>query len=492
MPHRPILAAALMLFPLAAGADADAATAAEAESDPRAVVRSLAEFVAIPSSSSDVEGVGRAADWLVAAFAGEGLTARRLPTSGNPLVYAEHDPGGASLTVLFYMHYDTQPTGPASDWPSTEGEPFAPRLLSGRFDAPGTRALAVDDLDEHLWKTARLYARGVADDKAPIVMHLFALKRWLKAPGSRHLRVKYLLDGEEEAGSPHIAAALAEHRDLLRADLLVLCDGPMDALGRPSVYLGTRGDMHMRLRVTTSASSAHSGNYGLLPDAAGRLASLLATMKDADGRVAVEGFEKSVVPPTAAERDAMRIASRAETAIARHLGAPRFVGDPAIPYFERLLFHPAFIVNHLSAGRPGNQIPHTAEALLEVRLVTAQDPNQVFEAFRAHVASRMPDASLELLDGVAAARMDPRDPAVAMGIAAVGHAASGEPLVYPTLGGTLPLLSVFERAGFRYIGLPLVNFDNNQHVANENLLVAALPDGIRMLERFLDALAAAE
>jgi acetylornithine deacetylase/succinyl-diaminopimelate desuccinylase-like protein len=185
----------------------------------------------------------------------------------------------------------------------------------------------------------------------------------------------------------------------------------------------------------------------------------------------------------------MKAASSAEPEIARHLGARQFDGDAAVPYYERLLFQPSFAINHLSAGRPGNQIPHTAEALLEVRLVTAQDPQRVFAAFQRHVAARMPEAELTLLDGVPAARMDPRDPVVSAGIAAMRRAAGGELLVYPTLGGTLPLLRDFEAAGFRYIGLPLVNFDNNQHVANENVRVAALPEGILFVQRLLDALA---
>ncbi len=456
----------------------------------RDAVAMLSELAAIPSNSSNAEGVGRAADWLVAAYTTAGLTARRLDMEGaSPLVHAEHDPGGAAFTVLFYLHYDTQPTGPPTDWASTGGEPFKPRLLTGRFDEPGSLPLAIEDLDAARLATARLYARGAADDKAPIVMHLMALKRWLAGPAARRLRVRYLLDGEEEAGSPNISAALARHRELLRADLLVLSDGPMDALGRPSIYLGTRGDMHMRLRVTTADSSAHSGNYGLLPDAAGRLASLLATMKDSNGRVTVEGFADGVIPPTSEEKAALKTASSAESAIARHLGARHFDGDSAVPYFERLLFMPTFAINHLNAGRPGNQVPHTAEALLEVRLVTAQDPQRVFEAFQRHVAARMPEAALEMLDGVEAARMDPGDPVVGKGIAAVRSAAGGNLLVYPTLGGTLPLLRDFETAGFRYIGLPLVNFDNNQHVANENVRVAVLPEGILFVQRLLDALA---
>ena len=131
----------------------------------------------------------------------------------------------------------------------------------------------------------------------------------------------------------------------------------------------------------------------------------------------------------------------------------------------------------------------TSEALLEVRLVTHQDPRKVYEAVLRHVRARAPDAELEYLDGSPAGRMDPSDPAVARGLEALRRAAGSDLLVYPSLGGTLPLLGDFEAAGHRYIGLPLVNFDNNQHVANENLKVSVLPQGIALLERLYTALA---
>lgn len=470
---------------------------ARAETDlerTKVALSSLIELASIPSQSADDSGVRRAADWLVEQFRAAGLTSRLLDVGDgiNRFVFAEYDPGGAAQTVLFYMHFDTQPTGPAKDWFSTGGQPFVPRLLSGRWDDPGTRPLDAGALDAETLKVARLYARGVADDKAPIIMHLEALRGWLQSRAARRLHIKYILDPEEEAGSPHIDKMLVRYSDLLRADLLVLCDGPMDALGRSSIYLGTRGDMHMKLSVSTAASSAHSGNYGLMPNAAWRLASLLASMKDAGGRVMVEGFEDDVLEPTAAQQEALEEASLAEPIIADHLGVTTFEGKPEIPYFERLLFHPGLVINYLESGRPGNQIPHTATALLEIRLVPDQDPRALFAAFQRHVERHLPEADLEYLDGIPARRMDARDPLVARGITAVRRASGGDLIIYPNLGGTLPLLETFTKAGYHYIGLPLVNFDNDQHVANENLRVRLLADGIGLLERFLDQLAAGD
>ncbi|MGH9870750.1 MAG: M20/M25/M40 family metallo-hydrolase [Candidatus Polarisedimenticolia bacterium] len=462
-------------------------------SEAERAVSLLSELVRIPSESSRTDDVRQAARWLSARLEAAGLRARLLETEpgANPLVFGElpATTGGAPV-VLFYMHYDTQPTGPASDWESTGGDPFAARLLSGRWDEPGVSAIeprTLDNAAEDMWETARLYGRGVADDKAPIVMHLIALEEYARRP-VRPLHIKILLDGEEEVGSDHIGIALRQSIDLLRADLLVLCDGPMDALGRPSVYLGTRGDMHARLRLRTAALPAHSGNYGLLPGAVFRMAALLSTMKDPTGRVTIEGFEQDVSPPTAQERAMVAEASKAETVIARELGVMVFEGDAGVPYHERLLFHPTLTVNHLVSGRPGNQVPVLAEAILEVRLVTRQDPRTVFDVLARHVKKHEPAAELEYLDGVAAARMDPADPSVAWGIAAARRALGDDLLVYPTLGGTLPLLAEFEAAGFRYIGLPLVNYDNNQHVGNENLRVTVLPSGIAAVRALYDAL----
>ncbi len=481
-PRRGCLPAAVLAAALLGAAPAGAASVEET----REAVDILSRFIAIPTVSDDTDGVRRGAEWLIERFEALGLEARLLPTSGNPLVFAERAPETRSFTVLFYMHYDTQPTGSPEDWRSTSGDPFSPALLSGRWDETGAAPLTVAGLSADSIREARLYGRGSADDKAPIVMHLMALGRRPREDGGLH--VKFLLDGEEEAGSPHIAEALERHGDLLRADLLVLCDGPMDAGGRPSVYLGTRGDMHMRLRVRTAGLPAHSGNYSLLPSAAWRLNAILASMRDAEGNVLIEGFMDDVAAPTPAERAVLAEASTIEPIIARGLGVARFEGDPAVPYFERLLFSPALIINHVASGRPGNQIPVEAEALLEVRLVPSQDPVKVYETVKRHVKALMPEADLEYLGGSRAGRMDPSDPAVARGIAAAREAAGDRLLVYPSLGGTLPLLHAFTRAGHRYLGLPLVNFDNNQHVGNENVRVQALGDGIETLERFYEAL----
>ena len=269
----------VMVATLLAPAMAPARAAAGLPADSTAsAVRIRAEFAEIPSNSENKSGVARAASWLEKRFADLGFETRLLDGGGNPAVYASRGGTAGAGTILFYMHYDTQPTGGRQEWDSTGGDPFAPRLLSGEYSEAGVRTLPLAGIEDVLPELARLYARGAADDKAPIVMHLVALAQWLARPSSRRVTMKFLLDGEEEAGSPGFDSILRQHRDLLAADLLVLCDGPMDAMGRPSVYLGARGNMHMKLTVRTGERPAHSGNYGLLPNAAFRVASLLATM----------------------------------------------------------------------------------------------------------------------------------------------------------------------------------------------------------------------
>lgn len=485
----PFVMSALLASPVSASPETTPPAGSTTEQTV-AATRMLAELAGIPSNSDNKQGVLRAASWLRQRFDGLGFETRLLVGAGNPAVFARRDGTQGAGTILFYLHYDTQPTGTKDDWKSTGGEPFSPKLLSGKFDEQGVVELPLAALDGASLGPARLYARGAADDKAPIVMHLMALTQWLARPAARRMTIKFLLDGEEEAGSPSFDTILSENRQLLEADLLVLCDGPMDAMGRPSVYLGARGDMHMRLRVRTGENPAHSGNYGLLPNAAFRLASLLATMKDPSGRVTIDGFLDDVTPPTPAERAAMVEASRAEPMIAAHLGASRFEGEPSLSYYERLLFAPHLTINHLASGRPGNQIPVLAEALLEIRLVTRQDPAHVFEIMKKHVAARMPDAELELLDSTPAGRMSQDDPAIARAIAIAHRAADTDLLVYPSLGGTLPLIHSLSAAGFKYVGLPLVNFDNNQHVGNENVTISALADGIVFLERLYEGFSA--
>ena len=295
-----VLFAAMILSSMAVAADAPTDSI-------RTAARMLTEFAGIPSNSDNKPGIARAASWLQARFSDLGFETRLLDGGGNPAVFARREGTPGAGTVLFYLHYDTQPTGNRDDWGATDGEPFAPRLLSGKYSDQGVSALPVTGLEGAAIETARIYARGVADDKAPIVMHLMALTGWLAQPEARRITVKFLLDGEEEAGSPGFDAILKTNPQLLAAGFLVLCDGPMDAMGRPSIYLGARGDMHMRLRVRTGENPAHSGNYGLLPNAAFRLASLLATMKDPSGRVTIDGFLDDVTPPSAGERAAIQL-----------------------------------------------------------------------------------------------------------------------------------------------------------------------------------------
>src|SRR5262245_35835198 len=158
-----------------------------ARGDAREAVDMLMQLASLPSESSDAAGVARTARWVGDRFAELGFTARELPGEGNPLLLVERPVDHPSRTILFYMHYDTQPSGPKEDWASTLGEPFAPRVLSGKWDDPATKPLPPEALDGPAGPGARIYARGIADDKGPIVMHLMAVRRWLASPSASRI-----------------------------------------------------------------------------------------------------------------------------------------------------------------------------------------------------------------------------------------------------------------------------------------------------------------
>jgi hypothetical protein len=252
-----------------------------------------------PNVAADRQNIRRNADHLRGVLTRRGFTVEILETDGNPLVYGELSVPGASRTVLFYSHYDGQPVDPKA-W--QQKDPFIPVLRTGRVDRGGTEiANATSRAQfEGDW---RLYARSASDDKAPIVAlcsALDALKAVGQAPTSN---IRVILDGEEEAGSPSLVPAIGKYRDKLRADLMVILDGPEHSSGKPTVVFGARGIARANLTVFGPKVGVHSGNYGnWIPNPAQRLASLLASMKRDDGRVLVAGFYDGIAPLTREER----------------------------------------------------------------------------------------------------------------------------------------------------------------------------------------------
>jgi acetylornithine deacetylase/succinyl-diaminopimelate desuccinylase-like protein len=469
------------------------------------IVRELLQLLAIPNVASDRANIRKNAEHLRAMLARRGFSAELLETPGNPLVYGELKAAApdAGRALLIYAHYDGQPVDPKG-W--QQPDPFIPLIRTGRLDKGGelvspTGASARYEDD---W---RIYARSAADDKAPIVALLAAVDA-LKAHGIApkvHLRV--ILDGEEEAGSPSLVPAIARYRDKLRADAMVILDGPMHSTGRPTVVYGARGIVTFNLTVFGPKTGVHSGNYGnWIPNPAQRLASLLASMKHDDGRVAVAGFYDGVVQPGAEERAHLGVPPDDAAAMLETFGVAQ--PEQAFPTLSEALLYPTLNVRGLSSAHVGAQsrtiIPDRATAAIDVRLVKETPAAELVEKIRAHIRARGfqlvdgdPDddtrarypriARMEVSPATAAFRTPPLDPEARRLADALHRFFDEPPVQIRTLGGTVPIAPFIEALGFPAVLVPTVNFDNNQHEENENVRIGHLLRAIEIVAALLGA-----
>jgi acetylornithine deacetylase/succinyl-diaminopimelate desuccinylase-like protein len=465
------------------------------------VLRELTELLALPNLASDAEGIRRNAEAITALLKRRGMETRLLEEAGAPpAVYAERRTPGARHTLAIYAHYDGQPAD-ASRWAS---DPWRPVLRDAPLEGGG-KEVGIAGRVPGEW---RLYARSASDDKAPIVALAAALDALDSARAPLSVNLKLLFEGEEEAGSPHLRALFERHTELLRADLWLLCDGPVHQSRRPQLYFGARGVAGLEITVYGPARALHSGHYGnWAPNPAALLAGLLASLRDADGRILVAGFSDDVRPPTAAEQSAAAAVPDADAALREELLlAATEAGGARLA--ERILL-PALNVRGLESGRVGNDaanaIPTQARASIDFRLVPDQTPERVRARVEAHVRARgyhvvatPPDAEtrrahprialLEWDHGYPAART-PLDSPVAQALVRSVEAALGAPVVKaPTLGGSVPMYLFSEVLKSPVIGLPVANHDNNQHAANENLRIQNLWDAIEIYAGVLSGL----
>ena len=458
----------------------------------REIVGELIDLLSIPNVAADRPNIRRNADHLKALFARHGFSSELLETAGNPLVYATLNVPGATRTVLFYCHYDGQPVDPKA-W--RQRDPFTPVLRRGTLAAEPADPRGVTRFEPD-W---RIYARSASDDKAPIVALLAAtdaLKAGGLAPSSN---VRVILDGEEEASSPSLVPAISRDRDRLRADLMVILDGPAHSSGRPTVAYGGRGIATVDLTVYGPKSGVHSGNYGnWIPNPAMRLSALLASMKDEDGRIRVAGFYDGIAPLSAEERAMLDAVPDDTSAMLRTFGVS--APERAFPKLQDALQVPTLNIRGLSSAHvgPGARtiIPDSATAALDIRLVKETTPEDLVAKLRAHIerqgfhlVDRAPDeatrmqfpmiASLAMTGpSIKAFRTPSTNPDVRALVEALTRTYGQPPVQLRTLGGTVPIAPFIETLGFPAVIVPTVNFDNNQHEENENLRIGTFFDAI--------------
>ena len=461
------------------------------------ILRELTDFLAIPNLATDSVGIRRNAQFIIAMLAKRGIAGRLLesPAGGPPAVYGELSSPGATKTVVFYAHYDGQPVDPAR-WHSP---PWTPVVRAGSLQT-GAAEVEPQALRGPLDPEWRIYARSASDDKAPIVAMLRALDALRAAGQAPSVNLKFFFEGEEEAGSPHLEALLRRHAQLLAADLWIFCDGPVHQSGKQQVVFGVRGVLGLEMTMFGPTRAVHSGHYGnWVPNPVALLVDCLASMRGADGKVRVRGFYDDVRPITAVERRALAAMPAVETQLCAELGlAAAEVPGAKLP--ERLLL-PAMNLRGIQGGAVGdeaaNAIPVEARASIDFRLVPDQKPARIRELVEAHlrrhgyaVVDTTPDAAtrsrqarivqLQWEAGYPAQRTPLDLPVARAVVQAVEEAAGGDVVRVPSLGGSLPLYTFHDLLGAPLVIVPIVNYDNNQHAADENLRLQNLWDGIEV------------
>ncbi len=460
------------------------------------VVRELTEFLAIPNLASDSVNIRRNARHIMAMLERRGARAQLLETPGAPpAVLGELRTPGATRTVMFYAHYDGQPVD-TSQWANA---PWSPTLRTKAL-ADGGAVIPFPTQPGSVQGEWRIYGRSASDDKSPIVAFLAALDALRASNITPSVNLKFYFEGEEEAGSDHLRDALVRHKDLLAADVWIFGVGPVHQSRKQLVSFGVRGVMGVELTTYGPSRALHSGHYGnWAPNPLVAMSRLIASLRDDDGRILIDGFYDDVDAPSAAERAAIAAAPSADSVLRAELHLARTEADNA-PLMDRIML-PALNVRGIRGGGVGRQaanaVSTVAYASIDFRLVPRQSPARIQQMVEAHARKlgfhvinhdptpeeRMAHArilKLEWEDGYPASRSDMGSAISRSVIRAVEMGTGERTIVVPTAGGSLPLYHFAEVLGAPIITVPIVNHDNNQHATNENLRLQNLFDGMQV------------
>ncbi|ANW03058.1 M20/M25/M40 family metallo-hydrolase [Bradyrhizobium icense] len=430
-------------------------------------VSRLLDYLRHPSISAHNIGMSEVAELLVTMLSRLGLEARTIPTSGYPMVLASWNRAPGAPTVLLYGHYDVQPPDPLEAWISP---PFEPTIRDGR-----------------------IYARGAGDNKGQHFAQILALESHFAVHGRLPCNVLLLLEGEEEIGSPNIAEFVRAHRDLLRADLVITADGPLHESNRPIITYGVRGIVSFELRARAANRDVHSGNFGgVVPNPIWTLVHLLATMKNADGEITIDGFRDDVVAPTERERAATARLPQIAEDVKRALNLATLDNPVDRPPADSLMFYPTLTINGFHGGYAGpgpkTIVPHEAFVKCDARLVERQNPDDILDKIEAHVKKHAPDVEFLRVESTPPSKT-PLDAPFSQTVQSAVHAAHGvEPLIYSSLGATLPDYVFTKILGTPSFVVPYANADEANHAPNENIRIDCFLKGVRTGAAVLDAL----
>ncbi len=415
-----------------------------------------------PSVAAQNVGIGEMAALIEELLGEAGFRTQRLTVEGAPPVIYGELPGRSPHTLLLYNHYDVQPAEPLDLW---ESPPFLPTVRDGK-----------------------LYARGVADNKGEIAARLAAIRALRASYGQLPITLRWIIEGEEEIGSPHFAAIAERYAPLLRADGCLWEGANFDEAGRPELNLGTKGLLYVQLEIQSLGVDAHSGRAAILPSAAWRLVQALASLRTPAGRVLIPGFYDIVRPPIQDELDVRAAKTSSEEQFKEVYQIEQF-GDnlSGAALRERASFSPTCNIAGLHSGYGGEGVktvlPARAMAKIDFRLVPDQDPADILAKLQAHLHAQGYDDIQATALGMAEPVATPLAEPFVRKIQGLAESFAGKPAsITPIVGGTLPLLGALRR----YVGLPGLSAPGNvsywgsrAHAPNENIRLADLQRAVR-------------
>lgn len=459
------------------------------------------DLLSLPNDAIVPADIRKNVEFLETAFRKRGFVTKQLQNDGKPMLFAElPDADPKRNTVLFYMHLDGQPVVP-EQW--DQKDPWTPvlkqRTANGKWEEMDSAKLFSGSVDPE-W---RVFGRSAADDKAPIMMFLAAIDAIKSSGTAQGVNVKVILDSEEEKGSPSIKKVMSANKDLLRSDVIVINDGPMHATNQPTLIFGNRGAAQARITVYGAKTPLHSGHYGnYSPNPAQRLATLLASMKGEDGRVTIPGYYDRV-KLNAADRKIMAAVPDDEAAIQKRLGIAK--PDKVGANYQESMQYPSLNVRGMASAAIGDKVativPDMAVAELDLRTTPESDAKYLTNLVETHIQKqgyhlvagiptdddrarfdKLASFSYQTEGGNAAAT--PMDAPVgkwALKSMVDTFGTTPPPVRIRMMGGTVPTAEIVDALQVPFVIVPLVNADNNQHAANENMRMGNYINGVRTL-----------
>ena len=432
------------------------------DSNSQRFINDLARLVRQPSVSARKEGLEECAEIVEEMMKEAGISTRVIPEEeGNPVVYGEIRSKSSKKTLLFYDHYDVQPPDPLEEWTYS---PFSGEVQGGK-----------------------IYGRGAADNKGNIVSRLKAIQAFLKTVGSVPVNIKFVIEGEEEIGSPHLAPVIRANKDLFSADAAIWEFGGTDREGRPCIYLGLKGVLSVEMRAKAASRDVHSANAPLIPNPAWRLVWALNSLKDTEDRILINGFYDRVEPPSAEEARRLEEIPLEEEEEKKALGLRSFLHDVSGPEAVRALLHqPTCTINGFLSGYTGTGsktvLPSKAMAKLDFRLVPHQMPDEIFNKLVNHLKRHGFGAIEVIKHGSTEPTKTPlSDSFVQTVVTTAERVYETKAVVYPTSAGSGPMHLFRNWLGFPVVSVGCAHAESREHAPNENITIDGFVKGTKFM-----------